>query len=368
MRHASRTRPIVAGVLVLAMVLTITGLLGAAGTSVRLTSPKAGAKVSGSIAVQATVKADQGVSYVILAIDEDRPQSSNSPPYTFEVDTRELADGPHRVFVEAYDKYGLVGSSSVITVYVKNGSAAARQVKKQPATQVAARPPATAPTKTASARPAAPVRSAAPVAGLSRAQVASAPAGAEEAAGVSPMMSARGPMPAPTLSAAETAIAASRPEAAASRMGSSIASGPIGSRPPMPQMASEAVRGHTVVVNGRAVRFDVSPRIVNGHMEAGFRSMFESQGARVAWDPTSRTALSVSGALRVEVAIGERMAKVNGAPVEMGARASITEGRTMVPVRFFADAVGAGLYWDGQTRTALVQMTDRQMAVRAATQ
>ena len=53
MRQCGRTRPILAGLLVLAMVLTITGLLGAAGASIRLMSPKAGAKVSGTIEVQA---------------------------------------------------------------------------------------------------------------------------------------------------------------------------------------------------------------------------------------------------------------------------------------------------------------------------
>jgi hypothetical protein len=354
------------------MVLTVTGLLGAAGASVRLTSPKAGAKVSGTITVQATVKADQHVSYVILGVDEDRPQSSNSAPFTFEIDTRELTDGAHRIFVEAYDRYGLAGTSSVVTVYVRNGSPSSVQAKKPAATQVAAKPKATMPTRTASALPTSPVRSASPVAGLSRAQVASAPATAAETASVAPMISARGPVPAPTLSVAEPVIAASRPDATAMSASTpartSVASGPIGSRPPMPQMAAtapQAVRAHTVVLNGRAVQFDVSPRIVNGRVEAGLRSLFESQGARVTWNSASRTARSVSGALTVEVPVGQQMAKVNGLPVDMGTRASIVQGRTMIPVRFFAEVVGAGLYWDGETRTALVQTSERQMAVRA---
>jgi len=366
MRQCGRTRPILAGLLVLAMVLTITGLLGAAGASIRLMSPKAGAKVSGTIEVQAKVKADQQVSYVILGVDEDRPQSSNSPPYSFEIDTRELSDGAHRIFVEAYDRYGLVGSSTVVTVYVKNASSSAVQVKKPAQTQLAVRPSVKAPTAIASAPPAAPSTTVAPVAGISRAQVASAPATTDGTAAVSPMMMARGPMTAPTLSASETVIGVSRPEAPASQAGVGLASGPIGSTPPMPEQATDTVRAHTVVVNGQAVQFDVSPRIVNGRVLAGFRSMFESQGARVTWNPQTRTAKAVNGALVVEVPIGERIAKVGGGEMDMGASASIVEGRTIVPVRFFADTVGAGLSWDTQTRTALVQMTDRQIAVRAA--
>jgi len=365
MGHASRTRPAIAGVLVVAMVLAVTGLLGAAGATVRLTSPKSGAKVTGVITVQASVKADSRVSYVILGVDEDRPQSSNSAPYSFELDTRALSDGAHRIFVEAYDKYGLVGSSSVITVYVRNNASSAQQARKPAETRVAARP--AAPTKTAKAPAGPPGRTAAPAAGLSRAQVAAAPATAERSASVSPMMSARGPVPAPTHAASEAEIAASRPRsAAASSARTSVAAGPIASRPPMPQIESPTVRAHTVVLNGRPVLFDVSPRIANGRLQAGFRSMFESNGARVTWHSETRTAKSVSGALIVEVPIGQRMARVNGAPVDMGSEAAIIQGRTIVPVRFFASVVGAGLYWDGETRTALVQMADRQIALRAA--
>ncbi len=374
MRYVSRTRPLVASVLVLAMVLTVTGLLGAAGATIRLTSPKAGARVSGTVTVQASVKADQKVSYVVLGVDEERPQSSNSAPFTFEIDSRTLTDGAHRIFVEAYDRYGLVGSSSVVTVYVRNASPSAVQVKKAVTTQIAARPKPATRTQTASARITSPARSAAPVVALSRAQVKSVPATAAETTVVAPMMSARGPMPAPAVSAAKTTIAASRPEAAAmsarSSSAATVASGPIGSRPPLPQLAATSptvVHSHTVVLNGRAVQFDVSPRIVNGRMKAGLRSMFESQGARVTWNPESRIARSVSSTLTVEVPVGKQIAKVNGLPVDMGARASIVEGRTLIPVRFFAETVGAGLCWDSETRTALVQTGDRQMAMRAPT-
>jgi hypothetical protein len=121
-----------------------------------------------------------------------------------------------------------------------------------------------------------------------------------------------------------------------------------------------------VVLNGRAVEFDVAPRIVDGHMQVPFRSLFESQGARVSWDPKTKTAQSVKGALTVEVPIGERMATVNGNAVDMGADASIRKGRTIIPVRFFGEAVGANVQWDGATRTAMVETLDRQIAERPA--
>ena len=354
MRQTATSRPLVAGVLVLAMVVSLTGMLVAAGTSIRIASPSSGARVSGIISIQASVRTDERVSYVILGIDQDRPQSSNSAPYTFEMDTRELTDGPHRVFVEAYDRYGLVGSSS------------AMQVKKQPATQVAtAKPPAPS-VKTAKAPSGPPVRAAASSAAGAR--TTASPADVEAAAAVAPMMSGRGPVPAPTHAAADTTIAATRPGTASAPARPGVASGPVGSAPPMPQIASASPRGttrsHTVVLNGQAVEFDVAPRIVDGRMHVAFRSMFENEGGKVTWDARTKTAMSVKGALEVQVPIGTRIARVNGRDVDMGVAASITKGRTIIPVRFFGQTVGANVSWDAATQTAMLRTAERTIAER----
>lgn len=364
MRRSSLSRPLVAGLLVLAMVLSLTGLLGAAGTTISITSPKSGAHVSGMLKVQASIRSDVRISYVILGLDSDRPQSSNSAPYSFQIDTRELTDGPHRIFIEAYDRYGLVGRSSVITVHVGNGSSSARQVKKEPATQVASRPSSPA-VSTAKAEPRPPARTAVAAETTPVRTTDTRAVPMEEASG-SPMMSGRGPLPAPTRSAADTAVAVNRPSSTSAPASERVASKPMGSLPPRPHIAAADVTGHTVVLNGRAVEFDVAPRIVDGRMEVAFRSVFESHGARVSWDSKAKTARSVKGALTVEVPIGERMATVNGSAVDMGAKASIRKGRTIIPVRFFGEAVGASVEWDSTTRSAMVRTLDRQMAQRPA--
>lgn len=365
MRQPGRSRPLVAGVLVLAMVVSLTGMLVAAGTSIRIASPTSGARVSGVISIQASVRTDERVSYVILGIDQDRPQSSNSAPYTFQLDTRELTDGQHRIFVEAYDRYGLVGSSSIVTIHVKNGSSM-QQVKKQPATQIATAKPVAPPAKVAKAPAAPPVRAAASSAAGAR--TTASPADVEAAAAVAPMMSGRGPLPAPTHSAADTTIAAGHSAAASAPARHAVASGPIGSAPPVPQIATATPRGtarsHTVVLNGRAVEFDVTPQVVDGRMRVAFRSVFESDGGKVTWDARSKTATSVKGALEVQVPIGNRIAQINGRDVDMGAAASITKGRTIIPVRFFGEAVGAHVSWDAATQTALLRTSERTIAER----
>jgi len=351
MRTVKSSQPLVAGLLAVAMVLSITGLLGAAGTSIQITSPKAGARVSGLVEVRASIRSEASLAYVILGVDDDRPYSTNSAPYVFEVDTRTLTDGAHRVYVEAYDRYGLVGSSKVVRIYVKNGSASAVQAKKEPAARVAAKPAPKPPARTA------------PVAKAdSAAQTVSSAEAAEGGAAASPAMSGRGPLPAPTRTAAQPKMMAARPSLPTSEAAGSSASGTMSGTPPRP--AVTRTRGHTVVLNGRPVIFDVAPYIEDSRMQVGFRAMFESTGAKVSWMPETRTATSASGTTRVEVPIGERLARVNGKEVQMSAVATIREGRTMVPVRFFGVATGSAVYWDSETRTASVQTRARAIAER----
>ena len=352
MRKIKSSQPLVAGLLGVAMVLSITGLLGAAGTSIKITSPKAGARVSGLVEVHASIGSDARLTYVILGLDDDRPYSSNSAPYVFEVDTRTLTDGPHRVYVEAYDRYGLVGSSKTVTIYVKNGSASAVQAKKQPAARVAAKPAPKPPARAAAVAKAEPATEA----------LASAEA-ARGGAAASPAMSARGPLPEPNRTAAEPKMVAARPSLPESQPASSSASGTMSGTPPRP--AVTRTRGHTVVLNGHPVVFDVAPYIEDSRMQVGFRAMFEGIGARVSWMPETRTATSVSGATQVEVPIGKRLALINGKEVEMATAAKICNGRTMVPVRFFASATASAVYWDSETRTASVHMRARAIAKRA---
>lgn len=345
MRRARASRALVAALLVAAMVVSITGLLGSPNATVKITSPRPGARVSGMLDIRASVTSGVPLSYVILGIDDQRPQSSNSAPFAFEVDTCALTDGPHRIFVEAYDRYGLVGTSSAITVYVKNGAASTARAEAPSKTKVAVA--SAAPSRAAAATDS----------GGPRVESAAATAGAAVASSVAP---GRGPAPTPARSAADSVLAAADHGEPAASGARAVASAPLGSPPPQP--AAPRVRGHTVVVNGRPIEFDVTPYIVDGRMQAGFRALFESTGARVSWLAETRTARSLQPGLVVEVPIGRPVARVNGRSLEMDTAATIREGRTIVPVRFFADARGAVVRWDGSTRTASIEGRSRAIA------
>ena len=388
MRRASTSRAFVAGVVMVAMLLSITVIFGAQGPLAKITSPSAKAKVQGLVEVRAEVNSPN-VGYVILVVDGDRPGSTNTLPASFTLDTRELADGPHKVSVEIYDGFGMIGASKTITIYVKNGAAPLMTAKQPARTRMAAKPvpPATRVTaanvgpramaaaepvgmgKTQAAgpiavKPLAPARSVAASAPLGAAKTVAIAEGGRADSATAPTMLGRGPTPEPTRTFAQRPLLPRR--AGVAEAGSyAVASGTNMSLPPGIQIARAtpvAYRGHTIMMDGRPVEFDVVPVLKDGRIRGGFRALFGRTGARVTWMTRTRTARSVSDTLTVEVPTGSRVARVNGKGVDMGAKAELHDGRTIVPVRFFAQATGSALAWDRETGIAHLRTPSRALA------
>lgn len=366
MRRSNMKRSPVAAILIVAMIASATVLFGAPGATIRITAPAAGASVRGEIDIVAVVRTSAEISYVILGVDDERPCATNTGPYRFQLDTRALSDGPHRIFVEAYDNYGLIASSKAVTIHVKNGARPAMIAQKAPRSPMTAKTASgTAPAKPAQkpqsqvatkplSRPAsAPARSVpsqpSPLPGPKTVAIADA---TETDRSVSPPMLSRGPLPEPSLTTPARSTQPTRP----------------GSHSRLPVKAaalpSSGARGHTIVLNGQIVGFDVAPVVKHGRLQAGFRALFTQAGARVSWASETKTARSVSDRLTVEIPIGSATARVNGKPVDIGMVAIIRDSRTIIPVRFFAAVTDSTLHWDNQTRVATLGTRTRAVATR----
>lgn len=119
----------------------------------------------------------------------------------------------------------------------------------------------------------------------------------------------------------------------------------------IPVVAQGAVR---VFVNGSPVAFDQPPVIQGSRVLVPLRGIFEQMGATVEWRPATRTVLAASGSTLVELQIGSRIARVDGRPVTLDVPAMIIGGRTLVPLRFISESLGASVSWDAATRTVLI--------------
>lgn len=105
----------------------------------------------------------------------------------------------------------------------------------------------------------------------------------------------------------------------------------------------------TVTVDGQALAFDVPPAVEQGRTLVPLRAIFEALGADVAWDAATQTVTGTKGATTVRLTIGSRTAFVSGQAVTLDVPGKIMGGRTLVPLRFVGEGLGANVAYDGAT-------------------
>ncbi|RKL63250.1 copper amine oxidase N-terminal domain-containing protein [Thermoanaerobacteraceae bacterium SP2] len=123
---------------------------------------------------------------------------------------------------------------------------------------------------------------------------------------------------------------------------------------PSSVMAAQPI---TVTLNGEQLQFDVPPVLENGRVLVPLRAIFEALGATIDWDGTTSTVTATKGSDTVKLTVGNKTAYKNGSKVELDVPAKVVKGRTLVPVRFVSDALGALVEWDAQNQT--VNITQR---------
>jgi plastocyanin len=111
-------------------------------------------------------------------------------------------------------------------------------------------------------------------------------------------------------------------------------------------------------VNGETVTLDTAPVIdtAAGRTFVPVRFIGENLGAYIGWDGGAQKVTYLSGETRISLWIGQRTAQVNGVEVPLDAAPYIDENnRTLVPVRFVSEQLGATVGWDGETRTVTIR-------------
>ena len=105
-------------------------------------------------------------------------------------------------------------------------------------------------------------------------------------------------------------------------------------------------------INDEAKTLDAAPIIRESRTMLPVRFVAEAFGAEVGWDGATSTATVKTADTEIKITIGAKTAVVNGKEVALDAPAFIENGRTYMPVRFVAENLGATVAWDGVTSTA----------------
>jgi len=107
-------------------------------------------------------------------------------------------------------------------------------------------------------------------------------------------------------------------------------------------------------LNGQRLYFDQPPVMQEGRVLVPLRGIFENLGADVLYTPATKTIKATGDGNTVELTLGERQAFINGRQVYLDVPAGTIGGRTMVPLRFVSEAMGADVKWQSASRTVAI--------------
>lgn len=108
-------------------------------------------------------------------------------------------------------------------------------------------------------------------------------------------------------------------------------------------------------VNGEIKTMDVVPQVVEGRTLVPVRFLAESVGAEVAWDDATRTVtLTTADKKVITIVIDEAKLTVDGVEKALDVPASIIDSRTMLPLRAIVEALGQYVHWDNDNRLIVI--------------
>jgi hypothetical protein len=102
-----------------------------------------------------------------------------------------------------------------------------------------------------------------------------------------------------------------------------------------------SIGSNEIVVNDAKATIDAAPLVQNSRTYVPFRALAEAFGAEVSYDEATQAVTATLGSKTVVMTIGSATYTVNGAEQTADVAPFINGSRTMVPVRFVAEAFGS---------------------------
>lgn len=107
------------------------------------------------------------------------------------------------------------------------------------------------------------------------------------------------------------------------------------------------INSYAIDVFGRHFDNDSAPVIVNSRTMLPVRPVAEALGGRLEWDGEQRKAVIISpNGDKIDIFADSDRAYINGRETKLDCAAFVSNGRTYLPLRFAAEAMGASVEWE----------------------
>ncbi|MDQ0193517.1 C40 family peptidase [Paenibacillus wynnii] len=107
----------------------------------------------------------------------------------------------------------------------------------------------------------------------------------------------------------------------------------------------------SIYLDGQRLQPEVEPINLNGTVLVPMNELFKVQGANLSWNNTNKTVTATKGDTTFTYRIGELTANLNDQTLKLTTAGHITNGYTMIPLRFVTEALGNTVKWDPDTRS-----------------
>lgn len=107
------------------------------------------------------------------------------------------------------------------------------------------------------------------------------------------------------------------------------------------------------MVKGEIKKIDVAPIIINGRTLLPLRFVAEAVGSEVLWDENTKT-VTLTGTKKVAAVIGENELLVDDKKAELDTPAQIIGGRTLLPLRAIVEALGKKVTWEADKKIIII--------------
>lgn len=114
--------------------------------------------------------------------------------------------------------------------------------------------------------------------------------------------------------------------------------------------------GIPVFLNDELLFFDVPAMLDNGRTMVPLRGIFEEVGATVEYEPKAQRVTATRGDRKMSLVVGNPIVYTNNRTFKLDVPAGIYRGRTLVPLRFIGESLGAVVDWDEDTEAVYLTL------------
>ena len=110
----------------------------------------------------------------------------------------------------------------------------------------------------------------------------------------------------------------------------------------------------SLVVNGQTIQCSQPPQIINGRTLVPLRDLDDALGAQTTWDANTQQVTVSTTVYNIAMTIGSTTLTVNGQAQTMDVAPVIIGGRTFLPARYVAEALGYQVAWDATSQAVVI--------------